>query len=53
MLGENTFDYYFGLSLRMKENKILFIGGLTGMCHGEHDDIITTCMILTLNSLYG
>jgi len=48
-VGENTFDYYFGLSVHAKENKILFVGGLTGEYQaGKHDNLITSCMLLTL-----
>jgi len=48
-VGENPFDYYFGYSVHLQENKILFLGGLTGTYNtGEDDDLITACMLLTL-----
>ena len=41
--------YYFGYSVHVRKNKILFVGGTTGTYNaGEDDDLITTCMLLTL-----
>ena len=40
---------YLCMSVHIRENKILFIGGLTGIHNtGKNDDIMTTCSILTL-----
>ena len=48
-VGEICDRYLLGYSVHIRENKILFIGGLTGSCHiNNHDDIITTCTTLTL-----
>ncbi|XP_065890549.1 uncharacterized protein [Dysidea avara] len=48
-VGEIPHGYYFGRSVLLKENKILFLGGLTGRHNPNNDDdIITTCMLLTL-----
>ena len=47
-VGENPHGYYFGNSVHLTENKILF-GGLTGRYdQNNDDDIVTTCMLLTL-----
>ena len=48
-VGENPHGYHFGSSVHLTENKIFFVGGLTGR-HGagNDDDIVTTCMLLTL-----
>ena len=48
-VGDIPHGYYLGLSVHIRENKILFIGGLTGR-HDPNtdDDIMTTCSILTL-----
>ena len=42
-------EYYLGRSVKISGNKILFVGGVTGTHEtGKEDDIITTCMMLTL-----
>ena len=42
-------NYSLGHSVKINENKILFVGGLTGtLMIDREDDIITTCMMLTL-----
>ena len=43
--------YLLGKSVHIRENKILFIGGLTGThdISENDDDIITTCSTLTLS----
>ena len=48
-VGDITHGYYLGMSVHIRENKILFIGGLTGT-HNTNidDDIMTTCSILTI-----
>ena len=49
-VGEIPHGYLLGCSVRIRRNKILFIGGLTGMYHAnKDDDLITTCTILTLS----
>ena len=49
-VGEIPHGYLLGCSVKIRENKILFIGGLTGtFCTYEDDDILTTCTILTLS----
>ena len=51
-IGDIQHGYCFGPSIHVKENEILFIGGM--IAHGEHcasdtDDIIPTCMMLTIS----
>ena len=48
-VGENPNGYHFGCSIHLEEEKLLFIGGLTGthMTNIE-EDLVTTCMLLTL-----
>ena len=43
------YEYYLGRSVHIREDKILFIGGLTGR-HNPNidDDIMTTCSILII-----
>ena len=49
-VGEIPYEYLLGRSVHIRDNKILFIGGLTGTCNtGNDDDIITTCSMLTLS----
>ena len=48
-VGDIPHGYYLGISVHIRDNKILFIGGLTGThdpCND--DDIMTTCSILTI-----
>ena len=48
-VGDIPIGYYLCMSVHIRENKILFIGGLTGThSTGTDDDIMTTCSILTL-----
>ena len=48
-VGDIPIGYYLGMSVHIWENKILFIGGLTGTHNiTKDDDIMTTCLILTL-----
>ena len=42
--------YYLGRSVHIKENKILFIGGMSGKHDLYDDDLVPTCIILTINS---
>ena len=49
-VGEIPHGYLLGMSVHIRENEFLFIGGLTGM-HDltKDDDMIGTCSILTLS----
>ena len=48
-VGGIPHGYYLGMSIHIRENKILFIGGLTGTHEPTiDDDMMTTCSILTL-----
>ena len=49
-VGENPNGYHFGCSIHLEEDKLLFIGGLTGtyMIADKEEDLVTTCMLLTL-----
>ena len=49
-VGEIPYSYLLGYSFHIRENKILFIGGLTGSFNTNvDDDIITACTILTFS----
>ena len=48
-VGEIPHGYLLGISVHIRKNKILFIGGLTGTHGKKDDDMITTCSILTLS----
>ena len=48
-VGDIPIGYILGTSVHIRENKILFVGGLTGThTTDKDDDIMTTCSILTL-----
>ena len=48
-VGDIPQGYLLGKSVHIKENKILFIGGLSAThMIDKNDDIMTTCSILTL-----
>ena len=48
-VGDIPIAYVLGMSIHVRENKILFIGGLTGGHDTDNDDdIMTSCSILTL-----
>ena len=48
-VGDITHGYLLGKSVHIRENTILFIGGLTGShTTKKDDDIMTTCSILTI-----
>ena len=48
-VGDIPIGYYLCMSVHIRENKILFIGGLTGTHDTSNDDdLMTTCSILTL-----
>ena len=47
-VGDVSHGYYLGRSVHVTDDKILFIGGLTGMhdpCN--NDDLIASCLLLT------
>ena len=49
-VGEIPYEYLLGISVHIRDNKIFFMGGLTGTCSTDNnDDIITTCSMLTLS----
>ena len=49
-VGEIPHGYSLGRSVLIRENKLLFIGGLTDTHDlNKDDDMITTCLILTLS----
>ena len=48
-VGDIPHGYYLGMSVHIRENKILFIGGLTITYDtGEIDNAMTSCLILAL-----
>ena len=48
-VGVIRYEYSLGRSVHIRDNKILFIGGLTGSYStSKSDNIMTTCLILTL-----
>ena len=48
-VGDIPIGYLLGMSVHIRENKILFIAGLTGTHDtNKDDDIMTTCSIVTL-----
>ena len=47
-VGEMPYEYSLGRSVHLSDNKVLFIGGLTGTYSDyKDDDIVTTCLMLT------
>ena len=49
-VGDIPYDYSLGRSVHISDNKILFIGGLTGTYRTDKDDnIVTTNLIFTLS----
>ena len=49
-VGEIPYEYLLCKSVHIRDNKILFIGGLTGTYNlSKGDDIMRTCLILTLS----
>ena len=48
-VGDIPIGYLLGMSVHIRENKTLFIGGMTGRHELDNsDDIMTSCSILTL-----
>ena len=48
-VGDDLHDYKLGRSVCIGENKIFFIGGMTGTFKGGKDDLVKTCSILTFH----
>ena len=49
-VGEILYGYSLGRSVHIRDDKILFIGGLTGTHDlNKGDNIVTTCLMLTLS----
>ena len=49
-IGEVPYDYLLGRSFHVTDNKIYFIGGLTGTYYNNDDDnMVATCLMLTLS----
>ena len=47
-VGDVPHGYYLGKSVHVSQNKILFVGGLTGSCRPSiEDNIVTACSVLT------
>ena len=45
-------EYFLGMSVHIRDDKILFIGGLTGtQCNNKEDDIMTVCSAITLTKI--
>ena len=49
-VGRMPYKYLIGRSVHVQGNKNFFIGGLTGTCCVDGDDIVTTCLILHCNN---
>ena len=49
-VGDVPYNYLMGKSVRIGENKIFFIGGVTGTHTTHATDMLTTCLMLTLTS---
>ena len=48
-VGDDFHDYELGRSIHVGENKIFFMGGLTGtFTVGKEDDMVKTCSVVTL-----
>jgi len=45
-VGKIPYEYYLWRSVHLTENKILFVGGLTGDCN----DTLKVCLLLTITS---
>ena len=49
LVGKIPYEYSLGRSIHIRDNKIFFIGGVSGTCDlSKSDDLITTCSILTI-----
>ena len=48
-VGDIPIGYYLGMSVHIRENKVLLIGGLTGTLDTrKDDDIMRSCLLVTL-----
>lgn len=47
-VGDVPNAYYMGRSVHISENKIIFIGGLSGKHDTSNDDMVKTCTMLTI-----
>lgn len=48
-IAENHIGYLLGVSVRVSENKIFILGGLTGTHDtAECDNLVTTCLLVTI-----
>ena len=51
-VGDIPMEYFLGMSVHIRDDKILFIGGLTGtQCNNKEDDIMTVCSAITLTKI--
>jgi len=49
-VGETSTGYLLGRSVHVEENKLFFVGGVTGThAFDKEEDMVTTCMLLTLS----
>ena len=46
-VGDDLHDYKLGRSVCIGENKIFFVGGITGTFDHDNDDMVKTCSMLT------
>jgi len=49
-VDDTPHGYYLGKSVHIDDNKILFVGGLTGVHDLSDDDLMTACTVLTITS---
>jgi len=48
---ENPIEYHSSLSIHVNNSQIFLVGGLTGTHDGDkEDDLVTTCMLVTITS---
>ena len=48
-IGDDFHNYKLGKAVHLRENKIFFVGGITGTFSADvEDDLVTTCSILTI-----
>ena len=49
LVGDVPYNYLMGKSVHIRENELLFIGGITGtLTINKANDMLTTCLTLTL-----
>ena len=49
-VGDTPHGYYLGKSVHINDDKIMFVGGLTGAHNVCDEDMMTTCTVLTFTS---